>query len=59
MARDPHKYFRVEARELLDELVKGVLDLEKVVAVSIRVAKRPQSMRPIEAAAVQIKRTRA
>ena len=29
MANDPYKYFRVEARELLDQLGKGVLDLEK------------------------------
>lgn len=29
MAHDPYKYFRVEARELLDQLGKGVLDLEK------------------------------
>jgi two-component system chemotaxis sensor kinase CheA len=29
MARDPYKYFRVEARELLDQLDKSVLDLEK------------------------------
>ncbi len=29
MARDPYRYFRVEARELLDQLGKGILDLEK------------------------------
>lgn len=29
MARDPYKYFRVEARELLDQLGQGVLELEK------------------------------
>ncbi len=29
MAHDPYKYFRVEARELLDQLGKGMLDLEK------------------------------
>ncbi len=29
MARDPYKYFRVEARELLDGLSQGVLDLER------------------------------
>lgn len=29
MARDPYLYFRTEARELQDQLVKGVLDLEK------------------------------
>ncbi|CAN7361550.1 response regulator [Phenylobacterium sp. LjRoot225] len=29
MAQDPYRYFRVEARELLDQLLRGALDLEK------------------------------
>jgi two-component system chemotaxis sensor kinase CheA len=29
MAGDPYKYFRIEARELLDQLSQGALDLEK------------------------------
>src|SRR5262249_57941363 len=29
MAKDPYKYFRIEARELCDALGKGVLHLEK------------------------------
>lgn len=29
MARDPYKYFRIEARELIDQLSRGTLDLEK------------------------------
>jgi len=29
MARDPYKYFRVEARELTEQLGQGVLELEK------------------------------
>lgn len=29
MAQDPYKYFRVEARELLEQLGRGILDLEK------------------------------
>ncbi len=29
MAKDPYRYFRVEARELMDQLSKGVLELEK------------------------------
>ena len=29
MAQDPYRYFRVEARELVDQLGKGLLDLEK------------------------------
>jgi two-component system chemotaxis sensor kinase CheA len=44
MARDPLRYFRVEARELLEQLGQGVLDLEKerhipdVVARLLRLA---------------------
>jgi two-component system chemotaxis sensor kinase CheA len=29
MAKDPYRYFRAEARELLDQLTKAALDLEK------------------------------
>lgn len=29
MAKDPYKYFRVEAREILDGLSQGIIDLEK------------------------------
>jgi len=29
MGRDPYQYFRIEARELLDQLNRGALDLEK------------------------------
>ncbi len=29
MAKDAYRYFRIEARELLDSLAKGVLDLDK------------------------------
>jgi two-component system chemotaxis sensor kinase CheA len=29
MAQDPYRYFRIEARELLEQLGKGALDLEK------------------------------
>ena len=44
MARDPYKYFRIEARELLDALKQAALDLEKeqssaeVVARALRFA---------------------
>jgi two-component system, chemotaxis family, sensor kinase CheA len=44
MAKDPYKYFRVEARELLDGLTQGTLELEKgppgpeVVARLLRLA---------------------
>ncbi len=30
MAQDPYKYFRPEARDLVDQFAKGVLELEKV-----------------------------
>jgi dihydroneopterin aldolase len=44
---------------LAHRIAERVLELDKVAAVSVRVAKRPQSMRPIDAAAVKIRRTRA
>jgi dihydroneopterin aldolase len=44
---------------LAQRIADQVLELRGVVKVSVRVAKRPESMRPIEAAAVKISRTRA
>jgi len=44
---------------LATRIADGVLALPKVRAVTVRVAKRPSSMSPIEAAAVHISRTRA
>jgi two-component system chemotaxis sensor kinase CheA len=44
MTRDPYRYFRVEARELLDQLGKGALELDKgtaapdVIALMLRLA---------------------
>ena len=32
VARDPYKYFRIEAREILDQLAKGMIELEKGAA---------------------------
>jgi dihydroneopterin aldolase len=43
---------------LADRIAERALQLEHVNAVSVRIAKRPESMKPIAAAAVQIKRTR-
>jgi two-component system chemotaxis sensor kinase CheA len=43
-ARDPYRYFRVEARELLDQLGKGALELDKgtvapeLIALMLRLA---------------------
>ena len=52
-----------ESRKLLESLASAmaqkVLALPGVESVSVRVAKRPASMQPIEAAAVRINRTRA
>ena len=44
---------------LADRIAARVLRLPNVDAVSVRIAKRPASMEPIDAAAVHIKRTRA
>jgi len=44
---------------LAGAIAERVLRLPRVEAVSVRVAKRPASMQPIDAAAVHIKRTRA
>jgi dihydroneopterin aldolase len=44
---------------LAARIANRVLDEPKVVAVSVKVSKRPASMQPIEAAAVHINRTRA
>src|ERR1035437_8293022 len=38
MAKDPYQYFRVEARELLDGLTQGILQLEKGLSASDGVA---------------------
>jgi len=44
---------------LAQKIAEQVLALDRVSAVSVRIAKRPQSMRPIDAASVKITRTRA
>jgi dihydroneopterin aldolase len=44
---------------LAERIANRVLDLKKVIAVSVRIAKWPESMKPIDAAAVKIRRTRA
>lgn len=52
---EPAKLLETLATRIAD----GVLALPKVAVVTVRVAKRPASMMPIDAAAVHIKRTRA
>lgn len=44
---------------LATRIAEQVLDVPGVTSVSVRVAKRPPSMQPIDAAAVRINRTRA
>ena len=44
---------------LAGRIAEQVLEVPGVTSVSVRVAKRPPSMQPIEAAAVRINRTRA
>lgn len=39
MPRDPYRYFRIEAREILEQLGQGTLDLEKGVAAPEQVAR--------------------
>ncbi len=52
-----------ESQKLLETLAariaEKVLLLRRVAGVSVRIAKRPESMQPIAAAAVRINRTRA
>ena len=44
---------------LAEKIADRVLALKNVIAVSVRVTKRPESMRPIDGASVKIRRTRA
>jgi dihydroneopterin aldolase len=44
---------------LAHRIAERALDIPGISAVSVRVAKRPQSMEPLDAAAVEIRRTRA
>jgi dihydroneopterin aldolase len=52
-----------ESQKLLEALAAkiaaGVLELPKVAEVTVRIAKQPESMQPIDAAAIRITRTRA
>jgi dihydroneopterin aldolase len=52
-----------ESKKLLETLAAQIADrvlrLPRVAGVEVRIAKRPESMRPIDSAAVCIKRTRA
>ena len=55
MARDPYKYFRIEARDLLDQLSQAVLELEKVTTTE-RVAQLLRLAHTLKGAARVVKR---
>src|SRR6202521_5942353 len=55
MVNDPYKYFRVEARELLDQLGRGVLDLEKSPSSSDAVARLLRLAHTLKGAARVVK----
>jgi len=55
MAADPYRYFRPEARELLDSIGKGVLELEKGGAVKETVASLLRSAHTLKGAARVVK----
>lgn len=44
---------------LAAQMAERVLQLERVGGVTVRIAKKPESMQPIDSAAVRINRTRA
>lgn len=52
-----------QSQKLLETLAariaQRVLEIPGVSGVTVRIAKRPESMQPIDAAAIRIKRTRA
>lgn len=56
MTRDPYKYFRIEARELLDQLNQAVLELEKATTPE-RVAQLLRLAHTLKGAARVVKRT--
>jgi two-component system chemotaxis sensor kinase CheA len=55
MVRDPYRYFRVEARELLDQLGKGALNLDKGVAAPEAVASMLRLAHTLKGAARVVK----
>lgn len=55
MAKDPYKYFRVEARELVDGLTQGVLELERGAAAVDRVARLLRLAHTLKGAARVVK----
>jgi two-component system chemotaxis sensor kinase CheA len=58
MAKDPYKYFRIEARELLDGLTQGVLDLEGGAPPQDAVARLLRHAHTLKGAARVVKQPR-
>ncbi len=57
MGKDPYKYFRVEARELLDDLTRLVLELDKGAADKGRIVKLLRLAHTLKGAAHVVKQT--
>jgi two-component system, chemotaxis family, sensor kinase CheA len=55
MARDPYRYFRIEARELLDQLGKGALELDKGAAAPELIASMLRFAHTLKGAARVVK----
>ncbi|MGH8187266.1 MAG: Hpt domain-containing protein, partial [Steroidobacteraceae bacterium] len=58
MPADPYKYFRVEARELLEHLGQGALDLEKGVSSGDTIARLLRLAHTLKGAARVVKQPR-
>jgi two-component system, chemotaxis family, sensor kinase CheA len=57
MAKDPYKYFRLEARELLEGLTQGVLELERGARDSALIQKLLRLAHTLKGAARVVKQT--
>jgi two-component system, chemotaxis family, sensor kinase CheA len=57
MAQDPYKYFRPEAREILDQFSRGVLDLEKGESGASTVARLLRLAHTLKGAARVVKQS--
>jgi two-component system chemotaxis sensor kinase CheA len=53
--RDPYRYFRIEARELVDQMVQGVLDLERDATAADQVARLLRLAHTLKGAARVVK----
>lgn len=54
-AKDPYRYFRIEAKELLDQLARGVIELEKAGAEPERVTRLLRLAHTLKGAARVVK----